>query len=74
MSVAFARDLDGEARAGKVGQSEVEVTDRAVVLCLDAALPAIRRLELALNNKIGPVGPGGSVLSSPGSWASNETW
>ena len=57
MGVAFARNLEGKARAGKVRQSECEVTDIALVMCLDVALPAIRRLDLALNDKIGPVWP-----------------
>ena len=65
MGVAFACNLEGKARAGKVRRSECEVTDIALVMCLDVALPTIRRLELALNDKIGPVGLRGSVLSSP---------
>ena len=73
VSVTFARDLEGKARAGKIRQSDVEVTDIAVVMCLDVALPAIQRLELALNDEIGLSGTRGSVLSSPGSSVSNET-
>jgi hypothetical protein len=65
ISVTFARDLEGKARAGKIRQSDVEVTDIAVVMCLDLALPAIQRLELALNDQIGPVRPTriGAVLA-----------
>ena len=55
IGVTFARDLEGKARPGKIRQSDVEVTDVAVVMCLDVALPAIQRLELALNDEIGPV-------------------
>jgi hypothetical protein len=73
-SIAFARDLEGKTRAGKIRQSDVEVTDITVIVCLDVALPAIRRLELALNDEIGTVRPIGSVLSSPGSSVSKETW
>jgi hypothetical protein len=57
ISVMFARDLEGKARAGKIHQSDVEVADIAVVMCLDVALPVIQRLELALNDEIGAIRP-----------------
>jgi hypothetical protein len=46
ISVTFPRDLEGKERAGKIRQSDVKVTDIAVVMCLDVALPLIQRLEL----------------------------
>jgi hypothetical protein len=45
------------------------VADATVVVCLDVASPAIRCIELPLNNDRGSSRPGVSVASLPGSVA-----
>jgi hypothetical protein len=58
LGVAFPFDLDGQTRGTKIRQPEPVVTDVAVVVCSDVATPAIRCLELPLNEEVGAVQPG----------------
>jgi hypothetical protein len=57
MSVAFPLDRDDQLRGAKINQLEAVVADVTVVVCLDVASPAIRCLELSLNDEIGAVQP-----------------
>jgi hypothetical protein len=57
MSVAFPLDRDEQSRGAKINQLEAVVADVTVVVCLDVASPAIRCLELSLNDEIGAVQP-----------------
>src|SRR5271165_1458374 len=55
--VACPLDRDGYVRGTKINQLQAVVAKVAVVMCLDVASPAIRCLELPLNDEIGAIQP-----------------
>jgi hypothetical protein len=56
ISVTFARYLEGKARAGKIRQSDVEVTDIAVVMCWTSAMGGFRSFPgTRSGDKVAPI-------------------
>ena len=73
--VVRPHNLEGEACGCELNEPQTEVAGVGIVIVgLDVTDAAVIVLKLALNDKIGVIGPDKSKSSSLGGSLSNETW